>query len=141
MSIIKSIQNWLTGFDEMELRPLSEIKTDRPEEYPSSYALAAAGNTSTKDVTGTRHYTNSYVFYTKEAAKDEVDRQDNNDFLERLSEWIENQAEEGELPTLPGRYVTEGIEVSNGMMLDLYEDGTGLYQVQIQITFYKQRRE
>mgnify|MGYP001160659841 CR=1 FL=1 len=137
MSIIKAVQDWLSEYEGMSMRPLSEIRTDLTEEQPSSYALAAAGNTSTKAVTGTRHYTNSYIFYAKESAQNEVDRQDNNDFLERLTEWIETQADKGYLPELPGQYVAEGIEVSNGMLLDLYEDGTGLYQVQIQFTFYK----
>ena len=135
MSIIKSLQTWLKGFDGMELRPLSEIKTDRPEEYPSSYALAASGNSSHRDITGGYTYTHSYTFYAKEAVADEVERQENMDFIEAITEWVEEQADTNNMPVLPGRYEAEAVEVNNGMLLDIYEDGTGLYQVQIQLIF------
>lgn len=137
MSIIKSLQDWLSEFDGMEIRPLSEIQTDRTEDSISSYAMAAAGNTSRRDVCGGYMYQHSYVFYAKEAAADEIDRQDNHDFLESLSEWMEARVSSGLLPSLPGRYEVEDIEVSNGMLMDLYDDGTGLYQLQVQLKFSK----
>lgn len=139
MSIIKSLQDWFKGFDGMELRPLSEIKTDRTDMTSSSYALAASGSDSFKDVTGGRTYINSYVFYAKEAAENEIDRQENNDFIEALVEWVENKEDSSDLPQLPEPYKVESVSVSNGMLLDLYEDGTGLYQVQIQLTFSKRK--
>ena len=140
MTIIKTLQEYLTGYDGMSLRPLSEILTDRPEKQPSSYALAPTGsNKILTDVIGNRTYQHSYVFYAKENAANEVDRQETYDFLEDFTDWLEEQNDAGNLPVLPGRYKAESLEVSNAMMLDLYDDGTGLYQVQIQFTFEKRR--
>ncbi len=142
MSIIKTLQDYLTGYDGMSMRPLSEILTDRPDEQPSSYALAPTGNNKlVTDIIGNRTYQHSYVFYAKEAAADEVDRQENYDFLEDFTGWLEEKNAAGDLPVLPGKYQAESLEVSNAMLMDLYEDGAGLYQVQIQFIFTKKRRK
>ena len=52
---------------------------------------------------------------------------------------LEDQEENNNLPILGGRYVAESIEVSNAMLMDIEEDGTGLYQVQIQLIFTKRK--
>lgn len=138
MSIIKAVQDWLSEYDGMDMRPLSEIKTDLTEEQPSSYALAAAGNSKiTEDILGNRTYQNSYVFYAREAAGNEVDRADNHGFLENLSAWMEERNVQNNLPQLPDGYTAESVEVSNAMLFDIDENGMGLYQVQIQLTYRK----
>ena len=133
MSMIKSIQDWLEQYKGMELL------TDQTEEFPSSYALAPSGNNTTSiDILGKRTYQNSYVFYAKESASAEIDRQDTYDFLEGLSLWLEDQADRDDLPQLPG-YRVESLEVSNAFLAEIDENGTGLYQVQIQIIISKEQ--
>lgn len=137
-SILKALKVYLSQFDGMELRPLSEILTDRPEGPASSYAIAPAGSGDTwQDVTGQRHYRNSYVFYALERVDAEADREENWDFLEALTEWLGDQAYEGNYPELPEGYEAESLEVANAMLLDLDEHGYGTYQVQIQLEFFK----
>lgn len=136
MSLLGTLQTWLAEYDGMSIQPL----TDRPEASPSSYAVAPTGNGKINaDILGNRTYQNSYMFMAKEAAGAEADRQDNHDFLEALSEWMESRAEDGDFPALPTGYEVEEIAVSNGMLLDLYDDGTGLYQIQINLIFTKRR--
>lgn len=136
MSILSSLCRWLEGFAGMEL----QIMTDQTGEAPSSYALAPSGSGKTsRDICGNRVYQNSYTFYAKEAASDEVDRGDNHDFLESFGAWIEDKSEAGELPAFGESYLTEEIAVSNAMLFDIGEDGTGLYQIQLQIIFTKRR--
>lgn len=140
MSIIKTLQDYLTEYSGMALRPLFEVLTDRPEVQPSSYALAPAGNNKVReDILGNRTYQHSYVFCAKENTLAEVDRQENYDFLEDFSNWLEEQDAAGNLPALPGRYRAQSLEISNILLMDLYDDGTGLYQVQIQFVFEKRR--
>lgn len=140
MSIIKSLQDYLQTYDGMSLRPISEVLTDTTRELPSSYALAPSGNgKTTTDIIGNRTYENNYVFYAKEAAADEIDRQENYDFLENFSDWLEEQNEVDNFPVLPAGYEVEGLEVSNAMLFDIDEDGTGLYQVQIKLIFTKRK--
>lgn len=138
MSILTALQDYLKTFDRMELRPISEVLTDRPEGPASSYAIAPTGSGgSTQDVTGRRYYHNSYVFYALECAGAEADRAGNWDFLEALTEWLEEQAEAGNFPALPPPYQVENLEVANAMLLDLDDDGYGTYQVQLQLEFSK----
>lgn len=140
MSLLKTLQDYLCEYDNMDMRPVSEVLTDQTGEYPSSYALAPSGNGKTSiDVLGNRSYQNSYVFYAKENSADEIDRQDNHDFLEDFSDWLECRNDEQDFPTLPQNYEVEEIQVSNAMLFDLYEDGTALYQIQIQLIFRKRR--
>lgn len=140
MSIIKAVQDFLSTYPGMELQPLPKVLTDRPEAEPSSYAVApAGGGTIKKDVTGNRTYQNSYVFFAKEHAAAESDRRDNYDFLEGLSDWIEQQADAGSFPALPAGYEALDMQVNNPMLFDLNDDGTGLYQVQFQLIFTRKR--
>jgi len=136
MSLLGALQDWLAEYSAMSIQPL----TDRPEAVPSSYAVAPAGNGKiSADILGNRTYQNSYVFYAKEAAAAETDRQDTHDFLEALSAWIEERSEDCDFPVLPAGYEVEEIAVSNGMLMDLYDDGAGLYQIQINMIFTKRR--
>lgn len=140
MSIIKSLQNYLEQYKKMDMQPLT-VKTDMADEKVSSYSVAPSGNGKVKsDILGNTTYQNNYVFYAREAASDEIDRQENYDFLEGFSEWLEEQIAEGNLPVLPGRYKAEELIVSNIMLFDINEDGTGLYQVQLQLVFIKERK-
>ena len=140
MSIIKSLQDYLQTYDGMSLRPISEILTDQTRELPSSYALAPSGNGRTvTDILGNKTFENNYVFYAKEAAADEVDRQETYDFLEDFSDWLEEQNEVENFPVLFTGYKVEGLEVSNTMLFDIDDDGTGLYQVQIKLIFTKKK--
>lgn len=136
MSILKSLQNFLEGYGKMGL----VVLTDQTTEQPSSYAIAPSGNSKiTEDILGNRSYQNSYIFYAKELAASEVDRQDTYDFLEDFSDWLEEQSDTGNLPSLPGNYQAESLEVSNAMLFDIEENGCGVYQIQLQFIFTKRR--
>jgi len=136
VSILKSLQSFLEGYGKMDL----VVLTDQTTEQPSSYAIAPSGNSKiTEDILGNRSYQNSYIFYAKELAASEVDRQDTYDFLEDFSDWLEEQSDTGNLPSLPGNYQVESLEVSNAMLFDIEENGCGIYQIQLQFIFTKRR--
>ena len=140
MSIIKSLQTWLELFNGLELRSIPKVLTDQTDEDTSSYAIAPAGNGKIiTDILGNKTFQNGYIFYAKEAAGNEIDRQVNYDFLEALTDWIEDKNDNKVLPVLPADYDSEEIQVSNAMLFDIAEDGTGTYQVQIQFIFRKRR--
>ena len=83
MSILQALQDFLEGYEGMELRPLGEILTDLTRAAPPSYSLApAGGGTDTQDVVGNRYYTSRYHFFALECAGDEADRAENYDFLD-----------------------------------------------------------
>ena len=135
--MIKKLQEWLAGFEHAGLLPLTEVLTDVTD-GAGTYALQPAGNATTSiDILGNRIYTNNFVFYAKEYVHDEASRRENYDFLESLQEWIEEQEV---LPSW-GRYSVEQVEVSNGLLFDIGDDGSGIYQVQIQVTIRKEKKD
>ena len=132
MSILKALQDYLSGYDGMQP---TRILTDRVEDT-ASYAVAPTGNTAViEDVLGNRTYENDYVFLARECTADEIDRQDNYDWLEGLYDWLETAP----LPELPGQYEAEKITPSNIMLIDVDDHGTGVYQIQIKLTISKRR--
>ena len=132
MSILKALQDYLSGYDGMQP---TRILTDRVEDT-ASYAVAPTGNTAViEDVLGNRTYENDYVFLARECTADEIDRQDNYDFLEGLYDWLETAP----LPELPGQYEAGKITPTNIMLIDVDDHGTGVYQIQIKLTISKRR--
>lgn len=139
MSILKSLQTYLTQYDGMELRPINQVLTDSVDAV-GECALAPTGNSITRtDILGNKAFSNNYVFYAKESAAHEVDRADNYDFLEDFSEWIDEQNDAEHFPELPGSYKITEIVPANGMLFDIQEDGTGLYQLQIKVTIGRRK--
>lgn len=127
MSTLETLQEHIAAYNGML------IMTDFPGKQ-SGYALQPTGNDKTReDVLGNKVYTNNYVFWVKEIARDEVDRKDNQDFLEAFALWLDEQP----LPKLPGRFTALSLSVANCMLMDINEDGTGIYQVQIRLEIKK----
>ena len=139
MTIIKALQDFLETYTGLELRPIHEVLTDITRAQPSSYALVPSGNGEVvKDVVGNRWYTSLYTFYALECVGDEADREENYEFLESLAGWLEEQEDSGNYPVLPTPYSVERIEPYYATLYDISQNGTGLYQVQIQLTIHKE---
>lgn len=135
MSIIKALQDYLQGYEGLDL-----VLTDITKKDASSYAITqSASGSISKDVLGNVTYQNSYIFLAKEHSLDEVDRRETYDFLESFCTWLEEQSENEVLPMLPKPYCATGIEVNNIMLMDIDDSGAGTYQVQIQLIFEKRR--
>ena len=135
MSILKSLQTYLEGFEGMELQP---IMTDGVDSSVS-YALQPSGNRKTiTDILGNRTYVNNYVFYAKAYTGSEADRQDNYEWLDEFFEWIEGNDEKEIYPDIKG-YTVEGISATNVLLFDVDENGKGTYQIQIQLELRKGR--
>lgn len=132
MSTIGALQKYLAEYEAVDL-----VLTDMTR-GTGSYALSqSASGAFKRDVVGSVTYQNSYIFMMKEHGKDEVDRQDNYDFLEEFCEWLEERADRGDLPALKAPYRPVFIEVSNVMLMDLDNNGDATYQVQIQFIYQK----
>lgn len=131
MTILKTLQTFIGAYNGMT------VLTDF-EGKQSGYALQPTGNDTYKqDILGNKYFQNNYIFYVREIAREEEDRADNQDFLEDFSQWLDEQS----LPELPGRFVAQDMTVSNCMLMDIEEDGTGVYQVQIQLKIMKEVQE
>lgn len=128
MTILRTLQEFISKYNGME------VLTDY-EGKQSGYALQPTGNDTYKqDILGNKYYQNNYIFYVREIAREEEDRASNQDFLEDFSQWLDEQR----LPELAGRFTAQDMTVSNCMLMDIESDGTGIYQVQIQLKIKKE---
>lgn len=128
MTILRTLQEFISKYNGME------VLTDY-EGKQSGYALQPTGNDTYKqDILGNKYYQNNYIFYVREIAREEEDRASNQDFLEDFSHWLDEQP----LPELAGRFTAQDMTVSNCMLMDIESDGTGIYQVQIQLKIKKE---
>lgn len=128
MTILRTLQKFISNYNGMT------VLTDY-EGKQSGYALQPTGNDTYKeDVLGNKYFLNNYIFYVREIAREEEDRADNQDFLEDFAMWLDEQR----LPELPGKFTAEDMTVSNCMLMDIESDGTGVYQVQIQLKIKKE---
>ena len=132
MSIIGALRSYLAEYEGIDL-----LLTDFTM-GAGSYALSPSANGILKrDILGNVTYQNSYIFTAKEHGGDEVDRQDNYDFLEGFCQWLEGRNERRDLPQLPSPYMPVSLEVSNVMLMGAEEGGDAIYQVQIQFIYQK----
>ncbi len=132
MSIIGALRSYLAEYEGIDLL-LTDVTMGA-----GSYALSPSANGILKrDILGNVTYQNSYIFTAKEHGGDEVDRQDNYDFLEGFCQWLEGRNERRDLPQLPSPYMPVSLEVSNVMLMGAEEGGDAIYQVQIQFIYQK----
>ena len=132
MSIIGALRSYLAEYEGIDLL-LTDVTMGA-----GSYALSPSANGILKrDILGNVTYQNSYIFTAKEHGGDEVDRQDNYDFLEGFCQWLEGRNERRDLPQLPSPYLPVSLEVSNVMLMGAEEGGEAIYQVQIQFIYQK----
>lgn len=134
MNVLSAMQTWLETCPSINL-----VHLDTAEEKPSSHSVALAGNSKiSEDLAGNKTYRYGFVFYCREYTGSDVERKDNHDFLQDLSDWVEAQADADNYPDLPTGCEPESMEVSNTLLMDVDEDGSkGLYQVQLNLTYTK----
>lgn len=117
------------------------IGTDRPEENPGSIAIAAGGNSvAFRDVTGARTRQDNLILWFTKHTHTDTDREQAHEAIHELAEWIEEQADALNFPTIPGHEV-EAVEAANILLADAGDSGTGIYQLQISITYTEQRSD
>ena len=140
MSIIEGVRDYIMECPHLE--QFAALNIDRAEEEPINYGIAPSGDrviAQYLDGTAKRQY--SFALYAREMTAADVERLENNEFLELFGSWIYEQNMARAFPELgEGRFATK-IEAANGFLFDLDEDGgRGLYQVQCNL-YYTQKRK
>lgn len=107
------------------------------------FGLMPAGQTTIRreeDIMGNVIAYKQYNFslYAQNFTITDVIRIETIGFLDRFTEWIEEQSINGTAPVFGDNPGEEEITAQNGMLFQMYEDGQrGRYQIQISVTFEK----
>lgn len=107
---------------------------------PIQYAiLPLAGDRVLEEyINGTSLRSWPFAFRSMESTADDLARLENNGFYEAFAEWLDEQTDAGELPTLENGKTAEAIEATGwGFLYEQGESDTGIYQVQCRL-IYKQ---
>jgi hypothetical protein len=77
-----------------------------------------------------------FAFQATLQTPDDTTRIENGGFFETLSDWLDDQYEADNLPTLPAGKTAEKIEaLDNGYLYQEGSSGTGIYQILCRLTY------
>lgn len=137
MTVSKSLIQWLYGYGNIHID--ERIETDVLAQQAISYALYKEPNAIVDTyIDGSQMRTEYYTFLARRNTQIEPERQDNNEFLEELENWIDENNLKGELPQLDGNRYCEDVSVSSGLYLYTNEDSQAVYALTIQIKYRKE---
>ena len=80
--------------------------------------------------------TEYYFFLTRQSAQQEIDRRENQEFLEAIEDWVDDKNFHGNYPNIPG---IESVEITNSFYMQETEGEEAVYQISIGITYTKKR--
>lgn len=137
-SIISAIRDYIATYTELDAN--APVWVDFVGPVPKEYSVMpiAGGRVLETYLNGssTREY--PFAFRSVESTADDLARLENSGFFETFADWLEEQTDAGNFPTMNEGQTPELIEALGWGYL--YEEGnsdTGIYQVQCRLV-YKQ---
>ena len=141
MTVSDCLREWLSEFDRADF---TDILTDFLKDVPEDcLAIFKSPNKTEKDFQdGSKEVTEYYQFYFTTNVEDNRDRISNQQLLTDLEEWVEERDMNEDYPDLSkaGNYICLEIKVNmSGGISSVRDNGNGIYQVTIGITYLKER--
>lgn len=141
MSILSSVKTYLQSY-------IDSVDANKPlwvnflKEEPVSYSIVPLG--TQKKVTqyihgrnkGTRQFV--FAFQSNRFTADEAERIGNIELFETLSEWMDDQTEADNLPTITGKNVLSIEAIQDAYLFEQGESSTGIYQIQCMLEYSTQ---
>lgn len=133
-TVSEALKAWLKT---CPIASVVDVDTDRLEAQAEACGIYKQANRVVVDyVDGSKLITEYYYFLTRQATDLESDRVGNQEFLENLEHWIDDQNEIGALPNYDG---VETVEITNGFYMQESEEDEAVYQVSLGITYLRER--
>lgn len=139
MSIISSIKTYLQAYTGLEAGAPIWVTYLRQE--PVDYSIVPLAGTRKVSTyvhgnSGEREFT--FALQSNRFTADEAERVGNIEFFESLAEWLDDQTELGNLPTLASGFNTYSIEALGfGYLFEQGDSQTGIYQIQMRLEYSK----
>lgn len=129
MSMIESVRDFLLTYSGMAN---ALIHVDALGNTPIEYAvIPLPGDRKIAEyLDGKTQREYPFLIQSVFSTADEAERIENSGFYETLADWLEEQSDAGNLPTLGSGKTAESINaVSWGFVYEQGESGTGIYQI------------
>jgi hypothetical protein len=136
MTVISSLQTYIKTCTELEEgRPVwvNYLGAD-----PVQYSIVPLPGTKVLEeyVNGVKIMEFPFSFQTMKRTSDDLERLANAGFFEDFSDWMDQQTESGNLPTLGAGQTAEIIEaVNHGYLFEQGESETGIYQIDCRLEY------
>ena len=141
MSILETMRSWLAECPYLD--EFSGGHIDWTDSNAMDYGIMPTGSVTIRmeeDVLGGKTVYKQYnmALYARGWTVDDVVRLENSTFLEDFADWVEEQQMAGKTPKFGDNPEEEEITAQNGMLYQMDPNGqTGLYQIQISVTYEK----
>lgn len=142
MSDLEKIRNWLHQYP--EINRIGVLRVDYYSEQPDNGSIDPSGlvEISRKsDILGNVTVENQYnfglYFVLAKSPEDDVGAKENADWLLDFQRWVQEQSIRRNVPVFGDVSESETITAQNGKVEAADEEGTGIYSVQLSITFTK----
>ena len=130
--ITKTINDWLLEYE--AIKEIAEIHTEELPDKSESLALQRTGveNLPTKYIGGKSWYRQyQYILLLKSNSEDDIQRINNLDWLDDLSDWIDKQNHLRNYPILENKKVKQ-VSCANAITFETSEDGSvSVYYLQL----------
>lgn len=139
MTVSECLRDWLTNYDELNI---ADIATDFIESDEGSFSISKSPNTSVIDyVDGSKLVTEYYQFFARRNTQLDDERVENQQVLNDLEEWVEEQNMEENLPDLSqiGNLTCQEVSITNSATITSQEDDDSIYQITFSIQYLKER--
>ena len=133
MTVSESIIKWLQEFK------IGRIDTDIQKADKDRYSLAKEPVQDIKSyLSGRKEYTDHYTIRARLSSLTDADRIANNDFGEKLSEWVGEKNRKEEFPLIENAVVNE-IKITTPFYMGATATNDSVYEMTIAIKYVKEK--
>lgn len=142
MSIIKALREWLAECPELQMLS-KDGYIDFTKDDKENYGISPGGETTVRRyIDGSSIQQYSFSIFARRYTAEDIGRLENAEFLENLSQWMDNKAFAGELPNLGEGTETQAVTSNFSSLFEADTSRkTGLYQIPCELIYRKKRRE
>lgn len=136
MSVIDGIKDFIKSY--AGLKDNAPVWVEYLGDEPTEYAIIPLAGSRIIEtyVDDSRLMSYPFAFQSMESTADELERLETNGFYEAFAEWLDEQANEDNLPSLSTGKTSHGIEALGwGYLYKQGDSDTGIYQVQCRLIY------
>jgi len=142
MSIIGGVNDYISDHVKAGIDAKAPVWVNYLRENPKDFSIVPLGGSRKVSEyisgnSGEREFI--FALQANFSTADEAARVGNQELFESLAEWLDDQTELENLPTLPAGFTAQGIEaLSYGYLWQQGSSQIGIYQIQCRLEYSKQ---
>lgn len=131
MTIVEGLIKWLQDYQSEYL----DIQVDQLDAIEEAYgAFKLPESNITKYIDGSEDVQEYYIFAIRKPTAQDFQRISNNDWLEKLDEWIKTKTDNKEFPIVDG-VVFYDVEITSSFYLSETSEEDGVYQLTLMVNY------